>query len=250
MLRRKAISLGVLLVLTSACYAANSPRQLFEEAVRLDLRAETARAFETYLKAAEQGEPEAQFNVAVMLDSGRGTRSNIKQAAVWYARAAAHGNRRAAYNLALLYSNGEGVPKNEGIAQAWFVASGLSASTDHRERVQASATSITTKLQPPSPVAPENGSEIDIGSSGIELIWTADAQPGPVLYVVELRSLDRAQPYGAFLTPVATSSLAIDVPSRAGNYEWRIFAFSSKTMQYLPSAWTSLKLSRRSDTVR
>ena len=140
--------------------------------------------------------------------------------------------------------------KREGIAHAWFAASGLSASTDHREKVQTSATSVTSKLQPPSPVAPESGSDIDFGSSGIELIWTAEAQPGPVLYVVELRSLDRAQPYDAFLTPVATSSLAVDVPSKAGNYAWRVFAMSSKIGQYLPSEWTSFKLFRKSDAAQ
>ena len=214
--------------------------------MRLDLLAETTRAFEMYLEAAEEGEPEAQFNVAVMLDSGRGVRSDIKEAAIWYARAAAHGNRRAAYNLALLYSNGEGVPKNEGVAQAWFVASGLSASAEFRKNVQLSTTTGTSKLQVPVPIAPRKDIDIDVGSSSIEMIWTAESQPGPVLYVVELRSLDAAHSYDALLTEIFTSSLAVSVPSNPANYVWRVFALSMNMGEYAPSDWMPFKIHEKS----
>jgi TPR repeat protein len=58
------------------------------------------------------GHTQAQFNVAAMLDSGRGAPRDVAQASIWYARAAAGGNRRAAFNLGQLYESGEGVPAN------------------------------------------------------------------------------------------------------------------------------------------
>ena len=63
-------------------------------------------------RAAESGHVQAAFNVAAMLDSGRGAPRDVAQAAIWYARAAAGGNRRAAFNLGQLYESGEGVPAN------------------------------------------------------------------------------------------------------------------------------------------
>ena len=78
------------------------------------------QAFRWYRRAAEAGVVAAQFNVAVMLDSGQGTGRDVAAAATWYARAAAHGHRRAQFNLGLLYEKGEGVPKDAYRATSWF----------------------------------------------------------------------------------------------------------------------------------
>lgn len=242
MLRHHAIATTILLVLVPAC-KAETPRDLFEEAVRQDLGSDTALAFGTYLKAARLGLPEAEFNVAVMLDSGRGVRADVVRAAAWYARAAAHGNRRAAYNLALLYSNGEGVPRNEGISNAWFAASGLPASASRRDTTHAKEHGAPSTLSAPTPVAPEGGATIEIASGKIEIVWTAEARSEPVRYVVELRSGDANDRYDTVSTPVATSSLLVDVPAKGGRYAWRVFAVSKTSAQYVPCAWTTFQLS-------
>ena len=244
MLRRSAVGPTILLVLASACHAETTPRRIFEEAVRLDLDANTEQAFETYLKAAKLGLPEAEFNVAVMLDSGRGVRSNEVQAAVWYARAAAHGNQRAAYNLGLLYSSGEGVPRNEGISNAWFAASGLPASISRRgDGTQAKELGKRSTLLAPTPVAPEGGSHIDIANGAIEFVWTAESQPEAVHYVVEFRSTNEIDHYDTFSLPVATSSLVLDVPGKKGDYSWRVFSISKKSAQYISSPWKIFRIS-------
>ena len=69
-----------------------------------------------YRKAAEQGHPEAQYNLGVMLGTsglGRGIEKNEKEAAKWYRKAADQGVPDAQYNLGWMYDNGAGVPEND-----------------------------------------------------------------------------------------------------------------------------------------
>ena len=82
---------------------------------------DAAAAYVWYRTAAEAGVVAAEFNIAVMCDSGVGTARNAAEAAVWCASAAAHG-ARAEYNLAQLYEAGDGVPRNLDVAKAWYAA--------------------------------------------------------------------------------------------------------------------------------
>lgn len=66
------------------------------------------RAYDSFLKAAEQGHPQAQFKVAAALQFGRGVPKNPKLAYAWYRRAAGFGVAEAQYNLGLMLLNGEG----------------------------------------------------------------------------------------------------------------------------------------------
>ena len=236
--RLSSIGLTILLVAATTCDAATTPQAIFEEAVHLDLDAKTKLAFETYLRAARLGLPEAEFNVAVMLDSGRGVRHDVEQAAVWYARAAAHGHQRAAYNLALLYAEGDGVPRNEGMSKAWFAASGLPAAIGRHANPHLKDTGRTLTLTAPMPIAPGGGQDIAVTTGKIEIVWTGEGQPEPVRYVVELRSLDATDHHDTFTMPVATSSLVVDLPKKRGDYAWRVFAIATKPAQYLSSSWT------------
>jgi TPR repeat protein len=70
-------------------------------------------------KAAEQGSAEAQFNVGVMYDNGRGVAEDRKAAVLWYAKAAEQGNAPAQCNLGGSYANGNGVAKDENAALFW-----------------------------------------------------------------------------------------------------------------------------------
>ncbi len=73
-----------------------------------------------YIKAAEQGDPEAQFNLGVSYDFGEGVRKNPEQAVYWYSKAAEQGHLQAQVNLAICYEEGEGVPKNPEKAVFWY----------------------------------------------------------------------------------------------------------------------------------
>lgn len=229
-------------MLTCAASAAQvqdrDPTALFNEAVRLDLSGEEGalRAFELYRRAAEAGLPAAEFNVAVMYDSGRGTPADMAQAATWYARAAAHGDRRAAYNLGQLYENGQGVPKNVDLARAWFKQSELTAARERMSGLRASAPSDKT-MEAPRPVAPAAGSNAGAVGGGVELVWTSAQQPEPVRFFVEVREVSGSGSNELYSGFVDTSSALVTLPDPHGTFAWRVTALGRKAGRYMASDW-------------
>lgn len=66
-----------------------------------------------YEEVAAEGIPEAQANLAAMLEAGdRGVPQDLQRAAELYAAAADAGVSAAAYNLGRLYDFGKGLPQN------------------------------------------------------------------------------------------------------------------------------------------
>lgn len=72
------------------------------------------------LKAAEEGNPAAQFNLGVILLKGEGLPEDHAEAAKWFREAAVQGVASAQYNLGLMLVKGKGVPKDEAEAMQWF----------------------------------------------------------------------------------------------------------------------------------
>src|SRR5690606_24425228 len=70
--------------------------------------------------AAANGDPSAEFEVAVRLDEGRGIARDLEQAVVWYRRSASRGFAPAQYRLGTLYERGLGVSADRGRAMAWY----------------------------------------------------------------------------------------------------------------------------------
>ena len=77
-----------------------------------------------YLKAAEQGMLDAQYNLGVMYSNGQGVPQDYKQAAAWYLAASEQGAVDAQHNLGVLYEKGLGVTKNLVIAYALYEVCG------------------------------------------------------------------------------------------------------------------------------
>ena len=95
------------------------------EYVALD-RADYGMALKVWMNAAEGGDPDAQYYVAVLYEKGAEGQPNFSQAASWYQKAAERGISRAAVNLGRLYEQGLGVEKIEDTARSWYSkASGL-----------------------------------------------------------------------------------------------------------------------------
>ena len=69
---------------------------------------------------AEQGIADAQYNLALMYDSGRGVPQDDEQAVMWYRKAAEQGHANAQFNLGAMYQDGRGVPRNKVLAHMWF----------------------------------------------------------------------------------------------------------------------------------
>src|SRR5687767_3621235 len=62
---------------------------------------------------AEQGDPEAQYNLAVMHDMGIGAPKNYTESGKWYAKAAAQGIAEAQFQLGVrYYEHGKQTKKN------------------------------------------------------------------------------------------------------------------------------------------
>ncbi len=65
-------------------------------------------AVKEFRAAAEKGEADCQFNLALMYEKGIGVTKDEKEAVVWYRKAAEQGNSSAQFNLGVLYENGRG----------------------------------------------------------------------------------------------------------------------------------------------
>ena len=78
-----------------------------------------ASAFQSTLKAAEQGSVPAQSAVAMLYANGRGVQQNYAEAGKWWIKAAEGGDLKAARHAWNLYRNGEGVDRNPAIANQW-----------------------------------------------------------------------------------------------------------------------------------
>jgi hypothetical protein len=84
-----------------------------------------SKSFEEYSKAAAEGSPTAQFELALLYDVGRGVPRNYGEALKWYLKAAEQGYAPAMTNIGILYYNQEGVKRDLVQAYAWFVRAKL-----------------------------------------------------------------------------------------------------------------------------
>ena len=69
---------------------------------------------------ADQGEPEAQYRMAIMMQNGLGMTANEMQAFKYMRDAAAYGNALAQHGLGFMYLEGECIDKNPAKAVEWF----------------------------------------------------------------------------------------------------------------------------------
>lgn len=71
-----------------------------------------AKAAEWYLRAAEQGNAEAQLRIGLAYGNAIGVDRDFSASRHWYEMAARQGNRQALHNLGIIYFNGLGVNAN------------------------------------------------------------------------------------------------------------------------------------------
>jgi TPR repeat protein len=90
-------------------------------------------AIRWYRAAAEKGLAEAQFELGKVYDTGTGGPRDPFEAVRWYRLAAQQGLGRAQYNLGSMHGNGEGVPVDYVKAYMWFSISEATLSAAERE---------------------------------------------------------------------------------------------------------------------
>jgi hypothetical protein len=199
--------------------------------------------------AAKAGLAKAQFNLAVMYDSGIGTKQDRASAALWYARAAAQGNARSQYNLGQLYRAGEGVPQNLAAAEAWYEAAANNKLAEARNKLAIlhkgrsvavlsvnTGSIVSTSLDDPLIEPPlETGTP-----QKVELSWKAPSQRVPVHYYVQLVALGEdgtLQNVASDYTPL--TSVSVSLPQVSARYAWRVYTVSvePKAADYVASDW-------------
>jgi TPR repeat protein len=71
--------------------------------------------------AADQGDPEAQYNLALAFAKGHGVVSDLRQSFAWMVRAADQGVVSAQSKVAIMYATGEGVAQDPVEAHKWLL---------------------------------------------------------------------------------------------------------------------------------
>lgn len=73
------------------------------------------------IKSANEGDPVAQYNLAVMYNKGVGVEQSDAEAFKWYGLAAEQGHAMAQYNLGMVYYFGKSVPQDYVAAYKWVM---------------------------------------------------------------------------------------------------------------------------------
>jgi hypothetical protein len=84
---------------------------------------DAVEAAKWYLRAAEQGDANAQHNLANRFESGQGVPQNYAEAVKWYRKAANQKHPMAQANLGVMYERGHGVRQDFVQAEMWFILS-------------------------------------------------------------------------------------------------------------------------------
>lgn len=69
---------------------------------------------------AQQGDAQAQYELALALDYGDGLPRDLEEAAAWYAAAANQGHAEAQNSLGSLYQAGDGLARDDVRAASWY----------------------------------------------------------------------------------------------------------------------------------
>jgi TPR repeat protein len=86
----------------------------------LGTRPDFTQAGKWFRKAAEMGDPQAQFVLGMLYWSGRGVEPDAKTAANWLRKAAENGDAAAMRVLGTAYNRGTGVERNPKQALRWI----------------------------------------------------------------------------------------------------------------------------------
>lgn len=67
-------------------------------------------AYREFKKSAMKGHPDSQYNLAVMLYSGKGVQRDKAEAVYWFVKAAEAGDKSAQYNLGVMFATDKELP--------------------------------------------------------------------------------------------------------------------------------------------
>jgi uncharacterized protein len=104
-----------------------------------------AAAVSWFQKAANQRLPGAQLSLGVLYENGVGVPQDFAIAVSWYRKAAEQGNTAAQLNLGVMYENGWGVAQNYVVAHMWFSLAAAAGDGDAARNQDISAAKMTSE---------------------------------------------------------------------------------------------------------
>ena len=107
-----ALLMALLMLASLPAMAEESPQEIMNRGVEAYNAGDYTLAFGCFYELAQQGVPNAQFNLGLMYDLGMGVGQSYEKAAEYYALAAAQGHSEAQFNLGNMYRNGEGLEQS------------------------------------------------------------------------------------------------------------------------------------------
>ena len=136
-------------LLLAMATASPAEAQSLDEAEAAYGRGDYAAAYRGFQRLAEQGDADAQFNLGLIYDGGRGVLRDTAEAARWYRRAAERGFAQAQFNLGFIHSKGRGVRRDFVRAHKWYsLAVSLSSAAEKRSRAARARDRIAARLTP------------------------------------------------------------------------------------------------------
>ena len=98
----------------------NEAKGYFEKATGFAEKKKYEEAVKWFRKAADLGEPNAQYNLGLCYYKGQGIKQDLEEAVKWLKKAAGQGLVFAQYNLGVCYYSGQGVKQDFKEAAKWF----------------------------------------------------------------------------------------------------------------------------------
>jgi uncharacterized protein len=92
----------------------------FKEGQAAYIRQDYTQALREWSAAAEKGDPQAQFQLAVLYEQGQGTGKGLSEALKWTRMAAENGDANAQFSLGTLLERGTEFPKDEVEGAKWI----------------------------------------------------------------------------------------------------------------------------------
>ena len=111
------------LLLVLIFIAVSSPNRAYagyEDGINALRNSDHELALAILLPFAREGSANAQYNVGLLFQQGRGIKQNYKKASQWYLAAANQGHFAAQNNIGSLYRRGKGVGLNYKSAVYWY----------------------------------------------------------------------------------------------------------------------------------
>ena len=123
--------------------AASTQAQDYAKGLAAAQSGDFATALKEWRPLAEQGVAQAQDNLGLMYENGKGVVQDYAEAVKWYRLAAEQGDAYAQSNLGVMYEIGQGVLQDNILSHMWYniaSANGTKKSSEWRDEIAAKMT--------------------------------------------------------------------------------------------------------------